>query len=94
MVRFRGGGEIGHLRSSWPFVTLDVTADEIRLSIVLRKAVVRREHVTKVMCEKGPAFSAIIVRHDDPHVKANLQFWTPSPEEVMSGFRAMGYPCE
>jgi hypothetical protein len=94
VVRFRGGGEIGHMRSSWPFVTLDISDDEICLSIVLRKAVIERRSVQKIVCEKGPAYSAIIVRHNDPQKKANLQFWTASPDEVMSQLRAMGYPCE
>jgi len=94
VVRFRGGGEIGHMRSSWPFVTLDVAGDELCLNIVLRKAAIKRGNVTKVVCEKGPAFSAIIIRHNDPEKKANLQFWTPSPDNVMSAIRAMGYPCE
>lgn len=82
------------MRSSWPFVTLDVVGDELRLSIVLRKAVVKRDRITKVVCEKGPIFSSIILVHDDPEIKANLQFWTTSPGEVISALRTAGYPCE
>jgi hypothetical protein len=94
MATFRAGGEIGHMRSSWPFVTLDISENAICLSMILRKAVIKREHVTKVVCKKGPFSSAIIILHNDPSNKENLEFWTASPEKVMAEVRARGYPCE
>jgi len=94
MATFRAGGEIGHMRSSWPFVTLDINENAICLSMIIRKAVIKRENVTKVVCKKGPFSSAIIIMHNDPSNKENLQFWTASPEIVMAEIRAKGYPCD
>ena len=92
MTKFRGGGQIGRTISSWPFVALDISDDEIRLSIVLEEVTLKKENIVKVEFKKGLLASKIIFKHSNPLLKINIQFWTFSPDSVMNEIRARGYP--
>lgn len=92
MTKFRGGGEIGHIRSSWPFVTLEVNESEIRLNIVIKEVAIQRDNVIRIELKSGLLASKVMIKHGNPTIEENVQFWTFSPESVMREIRAKGYP--
>jgi len=93
MTRFRGGGQIGRVQSSWPFVTFEVLDHEIRLNTVVQEVTIARDQIVQIRCQRGLLVSKVIVEHRAPAIKENVQFWTFSPDAVMNVVRGKGYPA-
>ena len=73
-------------------MTLEVNDSEIRLNTVIQEVTIQRDNIVKIESKRGLLASKVIVKHGNPSIKENVQFWTFSPDSVMSEIRAKGYP--
>ena len=91
---YRGGGQVGRVWSSYPFVTLRIDEDRIELSSPVSTHVVARERLHRIVIKRPwLRFLASQLRfeHDQAGLAQRVEFWTFRPNEVISGLQAMGY---
>ena len=91
MSRHTGGCLYGRMRSSWPFVTLTIAADGISMTSILQDIRLRRETIRAITLRKTFINNRFVFEHDDPALKSAIEFWSFSPEPVLTAFRSYGY---
>ena len=93
-LKFRGGGQIGRIRSSWPFVTLTVRRDRLVLSVPLAgtctfepKDIVAIEPIPDLLAR------GLRIRHRVATYKENVEFLTfRDPRSILEAIRQTGFP--
>lgn len=93
-LKFRGGGQIGRLRSSWPFVTLTVNRDRLVLNVPLvgtctfePKDIVAIEPIPDLLSR------GLRIRHRVAACKENVEFLTfRDPRAIIEAIRQTGFP--
>jgi hypothetical protein len=94
-IKFRGGAQIGLVRTSWPFVTLTVSKDKLILNAPLAgkytfepKDIVSIEPVAALMTR------GLKIRHRVRGYKENVEFLTfQNPQSVIDQIKAIGFPA-
>lgn len=92
-IKFRGGAQIGLIRTSWPFVTLTVSKDKLILNAPLAgkysfvpKDIVSIEPISAFMTR------GLKIRHRVKGYKENVEFLTfQDPQSVVDQIRSIGF---
>ena len=92
--KFRGGAQIGRIRTSWPFVTLTVRNDRLVLKAPLAgnyafapKDIVSIEPLTNLLAR------GIRIRHRVEAYKEKVEFLTfRDPRLIIEAIRETGFP--
>src|SRR3970040_1157468 len=93
-IKFRGGAQIGMIRTSWPFVTLTVSKDKVILNVPLAgkysfepKDIVSIEPISAFMTR------GLKIRHRVKGYKENVEFLTfHDAQSVINQIRLIGFP--
>jgi hypothetical protein len=93
-LKFRGGGQIGKVRSSWPFVTLTVSRDRLVLNVPMvgacafePKDIVAIEPIPDLLSR------GLRIRHRVEGCKENVEFLSfRDPRGIIDEIRKIGFP--
>ena len=94
VLKFRGGAQIGRIRTSWPFVTLTVRKDQLVLKAPLAgnyafapKDIVSIEPIAERFVR------GLRIRHRVDTYKENVEFLTfGDPRRILEEIRKIGFP--
>ena len=93
-LKFRGGAQIGRIRTSWPFVTLTVRRDQLVLKAPLAgnysfgpKDIVSIEPIAALLAR------GLRIRHRVDAYKENVEFLTfGDPRRILEEIKKIGFP--
>ena len=88
---FTGGGQIGKVFSSWPFVKLTVKDSEIRLSTGVQETTIARENIIRVKFKKRLFASEFKFEHNAIGKNPSIEFWSFSPAVVLDALKKYNY---
>lgn len=72
MSKHRGGGKIGNVQNSWPFVTLMTNDGSILMSTFLQEALMKRESIQAIILQRNIINYRFIFKHNDPSIKKEI----------------------
>ena len=84
---FTGGGQIGKVFSSWPFVKLTVKDREIRLSTGVQETTIERENIIRVKFKKRLFASEFKFEHNAIGKNPSIEFWSFSSAVVLDALK-------
>ncbi len=95
-IKFRGGAQIGRIRTSWPFVTLTVRKDRLVLKAPLAgnytfepKDIVSIEPIPDLLAR------GLRIRHRVEAYKEKVDFLTfRDPRSILEEIRKTGFPVD
>jgi len=99
--RQRGGIRYGaslwrySVNATWPFATLDATADALRIAVGLgpmkRRFTFSRAEVDSVGLTSGLFSVGLQVHHSRSDYPPFILFWTFAPDRLIAAFDKLGY---
>jgi hypothetical protein len=95
-LKFRGGAQIGKIRTSWPFVTLTVRKDRLVLKAPLAGNYTFEPNDI-VLIEPIPDLltRGLRIRHRVEAYKENVEFLTfRDPRSIIEEIRKIGFPVD
>ncbi len=95
-LKFRGGAQIGRIRTSWPFVTLTVRKDRLVLKAPLAgNYTFTPKDIVSIEPIPDPLARGLRIRHRVEAYKEKVDFLTlRDPRSVLEEIRRIGFPVE
>lgn len=93
-LKFRGGAQIGRIRTSWPFVTLTVCKDRLVLKAPLAgNYSFAPTDIVSIEPIPDRFTRGLRIRHRIDAYKENVEFLTfGDPRGILEEIRAIGFP--
>ena len=91
MSKHTGGGRFGKVRNSWPFVKLTIDDDGISMKTMLQEVRMKREWIQAIILQKYFFNYIFIFKHNEPTIEKEIEFWSFSPNPVVTDLRSKGY---
>jgi hypothetical protein len=92
-IKETGGARIGLANATWPFATLEVTKDKLKLNAsIIGNLIFRPNDIISIVPQDGLLNKGLRIIHRVPTYKENVIFWTfGNPNELLKRIEQTGF---